>query len=96
MHLSEEAAAHLEEDDILTKGQPCEQMWSRKYTHKQEDTRGYEDLADNVESFTGLVLCDCNADCKSSTTGHAKSKAQDRVEKLLSIYTEQTVERRQE
>jgi len=55
MQLSEEAATHLEKNNILTKDQSREHIRTRN-THKQEDTRGYEDLADNVESFTGLVL----------------------------------------
>jgi len=50
-------------------------VYDRVDTNKQEDSRGDKDLADNVESFIGLVLGDCNADCESRATGHAKAKA---------------------
>ncbi len=63
----------------------------RVNTHKQEDPRSDKDLTDNVESFIGLVLRNCNADRESRATGHAKAKAQDRVEKLLAIHMEQTI-----
>ena len=65
-------------------------------THKQEDSCSDEDLTDNVESFIGLVLRNCNADRESRAASHAKTKAQDRVEKLPAIQMEQTVERGQE
>ena len=76
VQLSEEAATHLEKNDILTKDQPHERIGAYVSAYEQKDSCSNQDLADNIESRVVWVLRDCNAECECRTTGHAKAKAE--------------------